>query len=326
MDNGFVVFDNPAFDEHDPGYGHPECPERLPIIRSAIASAGWPVLPGREALRSEIEQVHSPEYVQAILSCRGRYVLLDHDTGTSPGSVQAALLAAGAAVEGAERLRQGLPSFVLCRPPGHHATPDRAMGFCLFNNAAIAAAHLARSGMRIAIFDPDVHHGNGTQEAFYERNDVLYASLHRFPYFPGTGRISEIGEGPGAGFTLNVPLPAGAGDDWYLPAFQSLVLPRIEAFAPDACIVSAGFDSLDGDYLGQMRLSRAGYGEMVGALSSRWPTMGVLEGGYTLQQLGDDARAILDVLAGGEVPDVQVEAPPRWALALREWPHPFFAR
>jgi acetoin utilization deacetylase AcuC-like enzyme len=325
-DQGFVVFDDASFDAHEMGFGHPECPPRLASLRASFAPRAWPLRRPRPATREALERVHDPDFVDAILSCEGRYVQLDPDTSTSPGSVAAALHAAGAALEAAERLARGQPSFVACRPPGHHATPNRAMGFCFFNNAAIAAAHLAAGGLRVAIFDPDCHHGNGTQDAFFERGDILYASMHRFPFFPGTGRISEVGTGRGFGANLNVPMPGGADDAWYLPAFHALVLPLFERFAPDVCVLSAGFDAVDGDWLGGMRLSREGYASMVGEIARRWPTMATLEGGYNLELLGDDALATADVLAGGEVPRVEVTPMARWAQALREWEHPGLKR
>ncbi len=317
-----IVYDNPQFDEHQQGPGHPECPERLLAIRRALQPCGWPVRPGRPATRDELERVHSPAYVRRVLSLRGCYDDLDPDTSTSPGSVDAALLAAGAAVEAAELTLAGRNCFVTCRPPGHHATPSRAMGFCLFNNAAVAAAHLCYLGYKVVIFDPDVHHGNGTQDIFHQRSDVFYVSMHRYPFYPGSGASTDTGRGEGLGCTMNIPLFGGADDDIYLSAFQRLVLPAMERFAPDVCIISAGFDAMEGDLLGGMLLTRPALASMGAALVARWPVMAVLEGGYNTQRLGNDVRCLAETLAGEPAPEMHIDAPPAWVRRLAEWQHP----
>jgi len=320
-----VLFDDPAFDEHDPGDFHPECTARLPAIREGLAGHPWEVVRPRPATRQELLRVHTQEHIAEIEHCDGKWVDLDADTHTSPGSTRAAFLAAGAAVEAAEIVAKGGYAYVLCRPPGHHATPHRAMGFCLFNNAAVAAAHLVALGKRVAIIDPDVHHGNGTQDAFYERADVLYSSLHRFPFYPGTGRAEEMGRGPGLGFTLNVPLPGGIDERVWLTAFRRLVLPALERFKPDACVLSTGFDCLEGDLLGGMEIAPQAMAVLVGTVATRWPTMAVLEGGYTVENLGYEVRLAATALAGAPLPELD-ETPPSWFDAmLYKWRHPLLA-
>ncbi|MCB9780698.1 MAG: histone deacetylase [Alphaproteobacteria bacterium] len=293
-----LLFDDPVFDTHDPGFGHPECPARLVAVRAALADLGLPTRGARLAERAELLAVHDAAHVDRVLACDGRAVSLDPDTHTSPGSVRAARAAAGAALDAADLLLDGVSSFVLARPPGHHATRRRAMGFCLFNHAALAADRLARAGRRVLLFDPDVHHGNGSQDIFWERGDVLYVSLHRAPFYPGTGSVDERGAGPGLGATVNVPLPAGAGDDAWRAAFETVALPAIDAFDPDAVVISAGFDGLAGDPLGGTRLSVDAMCALWRPLVRRAPTMAVLEGGYGLSTLAAGVRATAQLLAG----------------------------
>ncbi len=320
-----IVYDDPRFDAHDPGFGHPEAPARLPAIRKALAPHAWPTRPGRPATREELERVHRPAYVDQILAARGRHAWFDVDTAGSPGSVEAALLAAGAAVDAAATAVAGRNCLVLCRPPGHHAMADRAMGFCLFNNAAIAAASLVERGLKVVVFDPDVHHGNGTQAAFWESPRVLYVSLHRWPFYPGTGAASEVGAGAGHGFTLNVPLPVGSDDGYYLTALQHLILPAVDRFGPDACVVSAGFDVMEGDLIGGMACSNLAMAWMIHAFVTRVPTMAVLEGGYNTMRLGEDVRVAALALAGERPPEIQTPTPPAWTMAVRNWTHPLLA-
>ncbi|RME27255.1 MAG: histone deacetylase [Deltaproteobacteria bacterium] len=298
-----LIFDDPAFDEHHQGPGHPESPARLVAVRAALAGRPWIRRRGRPATVEELCTVHAPAYVDAVLATDGRPVVLDPDVSTSAGSVRAARRAAGAALDAADALVRGEPGFVLCRPPGHHATPDRAMGFCIFNNAALAAHRLTgRDGdgarRRVLVFDPDVHHGNGTQDIFWQRDDVLYVSLHRAPFYPGSGAETERGAGPGAGLTVNVELPAGAGDDVVLAAFFERALPAIEDFDPEYCVISAGYDALAGDPLGGMRLSIDGLCRMWAPIVAAVPTMAVLEGGYDPPLLGRAVAATADLLAG----------------------------
>ncbi len=317
-----IVYDNPQYDEHDPGWGHPECPERLPSIRRALASHNWPVRPGRAATMEELARVHTEAYIHRVMAVAGQTTRLDPDTGVSPGSVDAALLAAGSSAEAAEVTLAGRNCFVTCRPPGHHATSNRAMGFCLFNNAAVAAAHMVHLGYRVAVLDPDAHHGNGTQDIFYGSSDVLYVSWHRSPFFPGSGEADEYGAGTGAGFTMNIPLPMGADDGLYLMALQSLVLPALQRFQPDAVIFSAGFDQMEGDLLGGMDLTREGLAALYHAVACRWRCMAVLEGGYNTRRLGGDVEVAARMLAGEPGPDVVLRVRPDWQEIFSAWQHP----
>ena len=237
------------------------------------------------------------------MNLRDRSVSLDADTHTSDGSILAAEHAAAAAIDLAVGVARGeaKPGMALVRPPGHHATASRAMGFCLFNNVAIAARALQRTGVaeRVAIYDFDVHHGNGTEAIFYEDPTVLYLSTHQFPFYPGTGDAEDTGEGAGKGATLNVPLRSGTTDGTLLEANDSLLLPTVRAFAPDFILISAGFDAHEKDPLGGCRITTDGFA----ALATRWIDLAadvcdakiaaVLEGGYHLTALGESVRAVL---------------------------------
>lgn len=244
---------------------------------------------------------HSEEYVERIRTI-AEPTWLDGDTFASETTFEAALLAAGAAIEAAER-----GGFALVRPPGHHALRDRAMGFCIFDNVAIAARHAqAELGIeRLAILDWDVHHGNGTQHIFEERRDVLYASSHQYPFYPGTGAPDEIGHGAGAGFTVNCALPAGQTDADYGAIFHDVFLPAGRAFRPNIVIVSAGFDPHAADPLAEMRVTEHGFAAMCAAMNALaqeccgGKLVLLLEGGYDLGALRDSVRACLDVLTGG---------------------------
>jgi acetoin utilization deacetylase AcuC-like enzyme len=317
-----IVFDNPQYDEHDPGWGHPEAPARLPAIRQALAPHNWPVRRGRRASFEELSRVHTEPHIDRIMAVQGQTAQIDPDTAVSPGSVDAALLAAGSAVEAAELTMAGRNCLVTCRPPGHHATANRSMGFCLFNNAAVAAAHLVARGYRVAIIDPDAHHGNGTQDIFWESGDVLYVSWHRFPFYPGSGDAEEWGAGAGAGTTLNIPLPYGADDGLYLGSLQRLVLPAVQRFGPEVIIFSAGFDQMEGDLLGGMDMSREGLAVIFHAFASRWPCMAVLEGGYNTRRLGGDVEVAACMLAGDPVPDVALRIRDDWREIMARWQHP----
>ena len=287
--------------------GHPERAERLRAIEAALAAEpSHPVAEPREADPAELARVHDAGYLQRLLALRGRSEELDPDTYVSAGSVEAALLAAGASVDAARRVLGGeVPSAVaFLRPPGHHAERDGAMGFCLLNNVAVAAAAARAAGAaRVAIVDYDVHHGNGTQHIFYDDPAVLYVSTHQYPYYPGTGAAGEIGRGAGEGTTVNLPLPAGMGDAEYLHVFHRVVLPALEAFRPDLLLLSAGFDAHRRDPLGQMNLTTAGYAGLTRLLvaASRRLCGGrmvaLLEGGYDLVALGECGRELVRALA-----------------------------
>jgi acetoin utilization deacetylase AcuC-like enzyme len=230
--------------------------------------------------------------------------MLDADTFTSPESYEVALLAAGAAVQAAEHaLDTRDAAFALVRPPGHHAERDRAMGFCFYNNVAVAAAGaIARGTSRVAVIDIDVHHGNGTQWSFYDDASVLYISSHQYPFYPGTGAASDVGHGDGQGFTVNIPLPAGSTDADYVLVYRALVVPILEQFAPELTLISAGFDAHEADPLAAMRMSAAGYAELVSMLKSSAVRSGVVaavtEGGYDLPALRECLDASLAVLDG----------------------------
>jgi acetoin utilization deacetylase AcuC-like enzyme len=300
-----LLLDDPLFDAHRPLGYHPERPERLKAARAAIKGVPirWDRVQAREATADELARVHDPRFVEALGRLRGRTGYLDPDTYVSDKSVEAAHRAAGGMVELVDRLIDGpVPrGLAILRPPGHHATPTRAMGFCLLNNIAVAAAHARKRGIaRVAIVDWDVHHGNGTQDAFYDDPTVLYISTHQYPFYPGTGAVSETGEGDGKGFTINVPLHAGAGDGEYRAAFDRIVAPALEAFAPELVLVSAGFDAAARDPLAEMNVSAEGFGYMARLVgeqavrSARGRIAIVLEGGYDLVALEEGlAHAIV---------------------------------
>ena len=307
-----LVLSSERFAEHMTPPGHPERYQRadaLDAVARRWASGGGALREPGPAAREALERVHKAGYLDRIEGLRGRAVMLDEDTFTSPESVDVARLAAGAAVAAADHaLDGGGPAIALVRPPGHHAERGRAMGFCLYNNVAVAAAHaLSRGARRVGVVDIDVHHGNGTQRIFYDDPRVLYVSLHQFPFYPGTGAADEVGEGAGAGFTLNVPLAAGAGTADYLLAQDRVVTPVLDAFDPDLLLVSAGFDAHACDPLGGMRVTTEGYAALVGRLKAVADARCggrlavVTEGGYDLPALAACTQATIEVLAGAAV-------------------------
>lgn len=325
-----LLVDDEAFDRHEPIGYHPERPERLVAARAAVARAGarFQRVAAPEATREQLERVHDARFLTELEGLRGKRGMLDPDTFVSEKSVEAALRAAGGAAAMVERLvRPDAPvrtGVALLRPPGHHARPAHAMGFCLLNNVAVAAAEARARGVeRVAIVDFDVHHGNGTQEMFYGDPHVLYVSLHQFPFYPGTGASEDAGEGEGTGFTLNVPLAAGGGDAVYRAAFDRIVSPALEEYAPELVLVSAGFDAAARDPLAEMQLSSSGYGYMTerlveqAARSAGGRVALVLEGGYDLVALeaglGESMRAMLenqryDVASSPDAFDVELAA------------------
>lgn len=307
-----ALYDDPIFREHDSGPGHPERPERLDAVREGLRKHGLEgrlsVLTPRAARQEELLRVHTEAHLSRIAATEGKTVCFDLDTQAGPRSYAAALLAAGAVVDAVDRVLAGQidRAFCLVRPPGHHAEADRAMGFCLFNNVALGAAHALAGGLdRVMIIDFDVHHGNGTQAIFYPDPRVLYVSSHAFPFYPGTGALGEVGEGAGRGFTVNLPLPQGMGDPEYARVYREIVAPLGEAFAPELVLVSAGFDAYDGDPLAGMHLTERGYAELtaacleVAAGSAKGRAVFVLEGGYDLDGLAASGAAVTDLLLGG---------------------------
>jgi acetoin utilization deacetylase AcuC-like enzyme len=293
-----------VFAGHVPPGRHPERPERFAAARDALRDAGLAArglaLPCRPATSDELLAVHTPGYLAELeRALPGKAGWLDPDTYFCEGTWPAALAAAGAAVDLARALMAGRATtgVAVVRPPGHHAEADRAMGFCLINNVAAAAAAARAEGARVAVVDWDVHHGNGTQAIFWRDPEVLYASIHQYPFYPGTGAADEIGEGEGRGATVNVPLAAGAGDAEWLDAIDRIVVPALDRFRPDLVLVSAGFDAHRDDPLAAMRLSSATYGVMterllaVAARHARGRLGLVLEGGYDLDGLGASVAA-----------------------------------
>ncbi len=301
---------DPRFEAHLAGPMHPESPERLRAIAEVLSRApiaGTSPRVPRPATRDELTAVHDAAHVEHVLSLAGTSAQLDPDTAMSPGSAEAALLAAGGAVQAVTEVQRGESknAFVLVRPPGHHAERDHAMGFCLFNNVAIAAEAARRNGAeRVVVLDWDVHHGNGTQHSFFARRDVLFMSSHQFPYYPGTGAPEEIGEGEGRGFTVNVGLPGGQGDADYGAVFHDVFLPIAQRFRPELILVSAGFDPHRADPLGGMAVTERGFAAMASAVKSLAEELCggklvlLLEGGYDLNGLSQSVHACVEVLAG----------------------------
>ncbi len=305
---------HPAFLDHQPLGYHPEQPERLVRIlrgleRSSLLEQLVRIEPV-EATRQQLELVHDPDYLdrieRVVPDSRGH---LDPDTYYSEGTWTAALLAAGSAARLAEQALSGEieAGLALVRPPGHHATRNRAMGFCLLNNVAVAAAWALASGARrVAIVDWDVHHGNGTQDIFAADDRVLYSSLHLYPHYPGTGRHTEIGRGRGEGFTVNLPMPHGAASGDYQAAFERILLPVLEQFQPDLLLVSSGFDSHGADPLGGTRLRTSDFGAMTRHLTETTQHVGArgplvfLEGGYNLDVLEETGAAVAAALLAPE--------------------------
>jgi acetoin utilization deacetylase AcuC-like enzyme len=297
---------------HEVPFGFPEVSERLRRVLEELRAAGLapPVAASHPGAEAAIATTHDPGYVARFRRAvrRGDGLICSSDNPLSDGTWQAAQAAVEAILEAGDWMVAGADrtAFVATRPPGHHAEHDTAMGFCYFNNVAVLADYLLREhGLeRVAIFDFDVHHGNGTQHLFEERPDVLYASTHQYPFYPGTGAAAESGRGAGAGATVNVPLPAGTGDQGYGQAISERILPALREFAPQALLVSAGFDAWELDPLGGMRVSEAEFGRwgrVLGELAAEvceGRTLAVLEGGYDLEALGRLAARFISELSG----------------------------
>jgi acetoin utilization deacetylase AcuC-like enzyme len=310
------VYSDPASERHVNRMAGVEAPERFPAALAGIEEAegaGIPVKwrPCEPAPRDALTAVHTPAYLDRIenLSAKGGGYL-NLDTGLNAHSWEAATLASGAAIGAVESALSGTPAFAVARPPGHHAGRDYGMGFCLLNNAAIAAEHARSRGVvRIAILDWDVHHGNGTQDVFYADAGVLYLSVHQSPFYPGTGAAREVGEGQGEGFTANVPLPARSGEDDYAAAFAGFFLPILREFRPELIMVSAGYDAHAADLIGGMRLQAPSFGRFAAELAAAAREVGasplalLLEGGYNLRALTESVAATAKGIE---------EEPPAW--------------
>jgi acetoin utilization deacetylase AcuC-like enzyme len=330
---GAVYLHHPSSLEHDTR-GHPERADRIRAIERELESREWLGYEREEAPeieRSVLEAVHPSDYVDAIaqFSARGGG-MLDLDTVASAGSFEAALHAAGGATRAVDALVDGTagPAFCALRPPGHHAEPSRAMGFCLFNNVAVAARHaLDRHGLeRVLVLDWDVHHGNGTNDIFYATNEVLYASIHQSPLYPGTGALSDSGAGEGEGHTVNLPVPPGSGHDEWLGLVQHVVAPVARAYEPRFVFVSAGFDAHRDDPLASCMLTEETYAAMATTIRDLATELGVplaivLEGGYDLGAL---ARSVAATMAAAVSDEILDEAPDDGPLVERARGH--FAR
>jgi acetoin utilization deacetylase AcuC-like enzyme len=331
--SSIAIIKDDRYLEHIAGSGHPESPNRLRVIHDLIGSEfdALPLIAPRLATEDELALIHDPFYIRTVAKTEGRpHAQLDPDTGLSARSYEIARLAAGGLLEGIDALlnpksARSLPSnasiggnpksiFAFVRPPGHHAEHARGMGFCLFNNVAIAAEYAKkRYGLkRILIADWDLHHGNGTQRAFYDDPAVLFFSSHQYPYYPGSGNYGEVGAGKGEGFTVNAPFPAGFGDAEYLSVYDRVLRPIALEYKPELVLVSAGFDPYVKDPLGGMRVTGAGFGGLASIVrdiaeqTCSGKTLITLEGGYNPEGLREGVRAVLQAFIN---PPHRINAP-----------------
>jgi acetoin utilization deacetylase AcuC-like enzyme len=311
--DGLVILaTDPFCKKHETGPGHPERPQRYEAVAEALRAKGLLVrcreIGPRAITREDLQLVHDARYLEiAEREIKGgREQLSTGDTSICPESWDAATRAAGCALAAVEGVVKGeaKTAFCLVRPPGHHATPTRGMGFCVLNNVALAARHAQRRlGVgRVLIVDWDVHHGNGTQDTFYNDGSVFFFSIHQWPWYPGTGRVEETGEGDGKGTTLNCPLPASSARAEIFPCFEKQLLPAMEKFRPELVLISAGFDSREGDPLGHLRLKDADFADLTKTVrgiadrSAQGRVVSLLEGGYNLEGLASAATAHVEAM------------------------------
>ena len=315
------VVKDPLFIKHNPGLGHPESPARLEAIYSLIENKGllqkMEVIQAIPASKEEVCRVHKSDYYDRVKACDGQEVALDPDTITSADSYRAAALAAGGTIALVEKVVKGELNngYALIRPPGHHAEAWQAMGFCLFNNVAIAAEHaLNVLGLKkVLIVDWDLHHGNGTMHSFFGRSDVVYFSTHQYPYYPGTGAVEDVGTDEGQGYTINVPLGMGQGDQEFRAIFREVLLPVVKDDSPDLIIGSTGFDTYGKDPLGGMKMTAEGYGVLthelmqMAEISCNGKLVLALEGGYHLDGLSRGVAFCIEALLGEYQPEEYLE-------------------
>lgn len=312
-----LVYDE-LFIKHINGIQHPECPERVEAIMNMLIQSELinqlEMLQPRDATKEEITVVHDETYYDFVASTKGIEVTnIDADTSTNPYSFDAAIRGSGGFISSLEKIANGElnTAFTLPRPPGHHAERDRAMGFCLFNHVAVGASYLLSKGFkRILIVDWDVHHGNGTQYIFYHNPNVLFFSIHQFPFYPGTGSFNEKGTGEGEGFTVNIPSPPMLGDNDYLKIFHSILKPVIEQYKPDFILVSSGFDAYFVDPLGGMKITEQGFAKLTRFILNETEKhcegkVGfLLEGGYNIQGLSTIMKVVIEEILDINTSDI----------------------
>lgn len=317
-----VYFDPIGHEAHFEA-GHPERPERVETIKNILAERGlwedFPKIAPYEISENVMYRVHDERYLHNLKKICSLGQHYDMDTYTTPESWALAHNAAGGAIAIADYVwtRKAKRGFALTRPPGHHATVNRAMGFCLLNNVALAAEYLVRenNAKRVAIIDFDLHHGNGTQDIFYKRGDVVYISTHQFPHYPGSGALNETGYGYGERATVNIPMPPMSGDTAFLTAFDEIILPLLDRFSPEMLLVSYGFDSHFRDPLGYLLLTSEGYGQVIDRLAS-WSDKNCfgrialfLEGGYDLEAAKSCSLSVVAALLGSPRDDLFDQSP-----------------